>query len=101
MEKRTPHTRLHDVQTMVRAGQTAITNTALIGAAQMGFGSKKEIFDVILALTPADFYKSMTAYNDHTTWHEVYRPVYNGQQIYMKFIVSSGVLVVSFKELGI
>ncbi|MBB3322070.1 type II toxin-antitoxin system MqsR family toxin [Atlantibacter sp. RC6] len=99
MEKKTPHTRLHIVKTMVRAGLAAVTNTALIGAAQMGFSSKQEIFNVILALEPADFYKSMTAYHDSTCWHEVYRPFYKGQQIYMKFIVTDGVLIVSFKEL--
>lgn len=99
MEKRMPHTRLHIVKTMIRAGLTAITHSALIGAARMGFCSRQEIFDVILALEPADFYKSMTAHHDHTCWHDVYRTVYNGQQIYMKFIVTDGVLVVSFKEL--
>lgn len=101
MEKNTPHTRLHVVKAMVQSGLTAITNSALISAAEMGFGSKQEIFDVLLALTPADFYKSMTSYNDHTSWHEAYRPFYNGQHIYMKFIVTNGVLVVSFKESGI
>lgn len=99
MEKKTPHTRLHIVKTMVRAGLAAVTNTVLIGAAQMGLSSKQEIFNVILALEPADFYKSMTAYHDSTCWHEVYRPFYKGQQIYMKFIVTDGVLIVSFKEL--
>lgn len=99
MEKRTPHTRLHSVKVMVRAGLTAVTRSALIGAAQMGFGSSQEIFDVVLTLEPSDFYKSMTAHYDHTCWHDVYRTVYNGQQIYMKLIVTDGVLVVSFKEL--
>lgn len=76
-----------------------MTNSALIGAAQLGFDSRQAIFDVILALEPADFYKSMTSYDDHTRWHEVYRPVFKGQQLYMKFIVTEGVLIVSFKEL--
>ncbi|MEG1213995.1 MAG: type II toxin-antitoxin system MqsR family toxin [Leclercia sp.] len=98
MEKRTPHTRLHIVKMMVRAGLTAVTRSALTGAAQIGFGSRQEIFNVILMLEPGDFYKSMTAFHDHTCWHDVYRTVYHGQQIYMKFIVTEGVLVVSFKE---
>ncbi|WP_213716559.1 type II toxin-antitoxin system MqsR family toxin [Cedecea lapagei] len=40
----------------------------------------------------------MTAYHDHTLWHEVNRPVFNGQSLYIKLIVHSGVLIVSFKE---
>ncbi len=84
---------------MVRAGLAAVTNSALIGAAQMGLSSKQEIFNVILALEPAEFYKSMTAYHDPMCCHEVYRPFYKGQQIYMKFIVTDEVLIVSFKEL--
>ncbi|WP_350223392.1 type II toxin-antitoxin system MqsR family toxin [Leclercia adecarboxylata] len=99
MEKRAPHTRLHIVKTMVRAGLTAVTHSALIGAARMGFCSRQEIFDVVLALEPTDFYKSMTAHHDHTCWHDVYRTVYKDQTIYMKLIVTDGVLVVSFKEL--
>lgn len=99
MEKRTPHTRLYIVKAMVRAGLTAITHSALIGAAQMGICSRQEIFEIVLALEPADFYKSMTAHHDRSCWHDVYRTVYNGQQIYLKIIVTEGVLVVSFKEL--
>ncbi|WP_416413819.1 type II toxin-antitoxin system MqsR family toxin [Pantoea sp. App145] len=44
-----------------------------------------------------DFFKSMTAYDDHTNWHEVYRPDYHGKQIYLEFIVTDGVLIMSFK----
>ena len=98
-EKGTAHTRLHLVKALVLAGQARTTITALNDAAAMGFSSRKEMFDVVLALETKDFYKSMTAYDDHTCWHEVYRPVWKGRRIYMKFIVQNGVLIVSFKEL--
>ena len=98
MEKRTPLTRLSFIHSMVRAGNVAITHTALAGGATLGFTAKRDFFDVVLALSPRDFEKSMTAYHDHTLWHEVYRPVFNGQSLYIKLIVHSGVLIVSFKE---
>lgn len=99
MEKRTPHTRLNTLKQMVRDGMVGITNTALISAAQIGFHSKHDILEVVLALSTGDFYKSMTAYHDHTCWHEVYRPIYKGQPLYIKLIVSGNLLIVSFKEL--
>ncbi|MCX8985158.1 type II toxin-antitoxin system MqsR family toxin [Citrobacter portucalensis] len=99
MEKGTPHTRLHIVKELVKAGKVKVVTTAYNTAAAIGFKSRAEMYAVILTLTPADFYKSMTAYNDHTSWHEVYRPTSNGQRLYIKFIVSDGVLIVSFKEL--
>lgn len=101
MEKKTPHTRLVDVQAMVKAGKVSSTKSADIGAVELGLPTPTlpEICKVIAALTTADFYKSMTAYHDHTIWHEVYRPNYKGQQIYLKFIVTANVVIVSFKEL--
>lgn len=99
MEKRTPHTRLDTIQNLVRDGRVCITNTALISASQIGFQSKREIFEVVMALKTGDFYESMTAYHDHTCWHDVYRPTYKGPPLYIKFIVSGSLLIVSFKEL--
>jgi len=56
------------------------------------------MFEVILALTPSDFYKSMEAEKDPGYWQEVYKPVYLCQDIYLKFIVKDDVVIVSFKE---
>jgi motility quorum-sensing regulator/GCU-specific mRNA interferase toxin len=60
MEKRTPHCKLAVVKAMV----------ALAGAAALGFGFK-EIVGVVAALTPKDFYKSMTTHADHRVWQDV------------------------------
>jgi motility quorum-sensing regulator/GCU-specific mRNA interferase toxin len=97
-EKGTPHTRLDVVKALVRAGKIRTTLSALNDAAALGFSSLEEMLVVILALETKDFYKSMTAYHDHTCWHDVYRPVFSGLRIYMKFIVRDDVLIVSFKE---
>ena len=54
---------------------------------------------VLLALEPADFYKSMTTHADHTVWQDVYRPSTEVGDVYLKLTVIDGVLIVSFKEL--
>ena len=73
MEKRTPHCKLAVVKAMVAAGKVRITISALAGAAALGFGFK-EIVGVVAALTPKDFYKSMTTHADHRVWQDVHLP---------------------------
>lgn len=51
-----------------------------------------------MTLTVKDFYKSMTSYNDHTQWQDVYRPNTEGIKLYVKLTVQDGVLILSFKE---
>jgi motility quorum-sensing regulator/GCU-specific mRNA interferase toxin len=55
---------------MVAAGNVRITVSALAGGAAMGFGFD-QILGVVAALTPRDFYKSMTTHADHRIWQEV------------------------------
>ena len=57
------------------------------------------IVTVIEALTPADFYKSMTTHVDHRVWQDVYRPSTPAGEVYLKLTVMDDVLIVSFKEL--
>ena len=54
---------------------------------------------VVMALTTADFHKSMTTHADHRVWQDVYRPVRPAGQVYVKLTVIDEVLIVSFKEL--
>ena len=64
----------------------------------MGLGLS-EMLDVVLTLTPSDFYKSMTTHADHTVWQDVYRPSTQVGDVYLKLTVIEDVLIVSFKEL--
>ena len=98
MEKRTPHCRLAVVKTLVGAGKVRATVSALAGGAALGFGFE-EIVGVIAALTPRDFYKSMTTHVDHHIWQDVYRPKTPAGEVYLKLTVIDGVLIVSFKQL--
>ena len=98
MEKRTPHCKLTDVKALVAAGKVRTTNAARTGAIELGL-SLSDMLDVVVALTPADFYKSMTTHADHTIWQDVYRPSTQAVDVYLKLTVVNDVLIVSFKEL--
>jgi len=98
MEKQVPHCRLTKVKALVEAGKVRTTYSAEFSAAQMGLGIP-DMLDVVLALTTADFYKSMTTHADHTVWQDVYRPSTQAGDVYLKLTVTNDVLIVSFKEL--
>ena len=98
MEKSTPHCRLPVVKAMIEAGKVRSTMSALAGGAALGFDFSG-IVEVVLALTPSDFYKSMTTHADHRVWQDVYRPMTAAGEVYLKLTVLDDVLIVSFKEL--
>ena len=98
MEKRTPHCKLVVVKKLIAAGKVRATVSALAGGAALGFGFD-DIIGVVAALSPRDFYKSMTTHADHRTWQDVYRPKTPAGDVYLKLTVIDDVLIVSFKEL--
>ncbi|SEJ64583.1 motility quorum-sensing regulator / GCU-specific mRNA interferase toxin [Azotobacter beijerinckii] len=98
MEKRKPHCKLEVVKALLEAGKIRMTATAVVGAELLGF-DRAGMVDVVRALTPADFYKSMTTHADHTIWQDVYHPSTAFGDVYLKLTVDAGVLIVSFKEL--
>ena len=98
MEKRTPHCKLTVVQALVEDGKVRTTHAARAGANELGL-ALFEMLDVVMALTPADFYKSMTTHADHTVWQDVYRPNTQVGDMYLKLTVIDDVLIISFKEL--
>lgn len=98
MEKRTPHCELAVVKGLVKAGKVRTTQTARTGAVQLGFDFQG-MLEVVLSLTSADFYKSMTTHADHRIWQDVYRPKTSFGDVYLKLTVIEDVLIVSFKEL--
>ena len=98
MEKQTPHCKLSVVKALVEAGKVRTTHAARIGANELGF-DLSDMLAVVMALTPADFYKSMTTHADHTVWQDVYRPSTQAGDVYLKLTVIDDVLIVSFKEL--
>lgn len=98
MEKRTPHCKLAIVKALVEAGKVRTTHAARAGANELGF-EFSDMLAVVMALTPAEFYKSMTTHGDHAVWQDVYRPSTRAGDVYLKLTVIDDVLIVSFKEL--
>ena len=93
-----PHCKLPVVKAMIEAGKVRSTLSALAGGAALGFDFEG-IVSVVMAPSPADFYKSMNTHADHRVWQDVYRPTTPAGEIYLKLTVIDDVLIVSFKEL--
>ncbi len=98
MEKRNPHFALAVVKNLIETGRVRMTASAVTGAELLGF-DRTGMVGIVLALTPADFYKSMTTYANHTIWQDVYHPRTSAGDVYLKLTVIDDVLIVSFKEL--
>lgn len=98
MEKNKPSCPLQQVKQLVMVGKLRLTATAMASAMMLGF-DKSAVAAEILALNMNEFYKSMTTYNDHHIWQDVYRHNSAAGMLYMKLTVIGDVLVVSFKEL--
>lgn len=98
MEKRSPHCKLAVVKALIEAGKVRTTHAARAGANELGL-ALSDMLNVVMALTPADFYKSMTTHADHAVWQDVYRPSTQAGDLYLKLTVIDDVLIVSFKEL--
>lgn len=98
MEKRTPHCKLALVKKLVGAGKVRTTQSARVGAIELGL-SLADMLAVVMDLAPGDFHKSMTTHADHTVWQDVYRPRTRVGNVYLKLTVIDDVLIVSFKEL--
>ncbi|MFZ8915497.1 MAG: type II toxin-antitoxin system MqsR family toxin, partial [Pseudomonadales bacterium] len=73
MEKGTPHVSLLKIQELTLAGKVRSTWSALNGAAALGLDFDN-MLEILRTLKARDFYKSMTAYNNHRLWQDVYRP---------------------------
>jgi motility quorum-sensing regulator / GCU-specific mRNA interferase toxin len=58
------------------------------------------IVAAIAAVQRADFEKSMTAQHNHKLWQDVYKPTFNGTELYVKFTRDSQgqFLLISFKQ---
>lgn len=98
MEKGRPHYPLAKVISCIEEGRARATTSALSGAAQMGL-SFRDILAVVGDLKNQKFFKSMTTYNDHQVWQDVYHVQTSAGEAYLKLTVVDGLLIVSFKEL--
>lgn len=72
MEKNTPHYDLAVIKSEVRRlGQNAFTKTSVRSAEKLGF-NVSEMQEIVFELQTKMLYKSMTTYEDHRIWQDVY-----------------------------
>ena len=100
MEKGTPHCKLSKVKRLVETGKVRATASAFNGARQVGIHDLAGMCAIVLSLTPANFYKSVTTHADQRIWQDVYHAkTADSDEVYLKLTVIDDVLIVSFKEL--
>lgn len=100
MEKNTPHYNLAVIKEDVRRlGKGAFTKTARNNGRDLGF-SVREMQEVVFGLRSNMLFKSMTTYDDHRIWQDVYHIGSHDLEIYIKVTYCSGgePPVISFKE---
>lgn len=75
------------------------TMTALIGAEDLGI-DEYMIVDIIRNLSAKDFDKTMPSEVNPAIWQDVYKPIVDGQELYVKFTLDSRgqLLLISFKD---
>ncbi|ODN41404.1 type II toxin-antitoxin system MqsR family toxin [Piscirickettsia litoralis] len=77
-----------------------MTVLAVRGYTALGF-TQSDVVAAIQALTSDDFFKTMEPYTEgFTAWQDVYKPIYNGIGLYIKFQKNpeTGETIISFKE---
>ena len=100
MEKGAPHCKLSVVKALIEADKVKATASAFNGARDLGINDLAGMCAVVMSLTSADFFKSMTTHADHRIWQDVYRAsTASSADVYLKLTVIDDVLIVSFKEL--
>ena len=100
MEKGAPHCKLSVVKALIEADRVKATASAFNGARDLGINDLAGMCAVVMSLTSADFFKSMTTHADHRIWQDVYRTsTANSADVYLKLTVIDDVLIVSFKEM--
>ena len=80
LDKLTPS---YDLETF-KQSTFDIKRSAMLGAAELGF-SQADIYSAVSSMERKHFYKSMTSYQDHRIWQDVYHVPYRGITLYVKF----------------
>jgi motility quorum-sensing regulator/GCU-specific mRNA interferase toxin len=99
MDKKRPTYNLEDIKEALSSQDLLrITRTARKSVIEMGLRDS-DVINIIQRLEASNFYKSMTSYQDHRVWQDVYHTKYGELILYLKFTIDSeGFFVLSFKE---
>ena len=97
MEKRIAHYSLSTIKELIAKKKYVVTLSARQSYTAVGI-EDDEVLAVISELKSRDLYKSMTNYNNHLLWHDVYHSSYKGIDLYIKLQVKEDAIIISFKE---
>ena len=100
MRGRTPRYSLARIKAaFADAARLNRTLSAAEGAEELGMDGQA-VVDVIASLTAEDFEKSMPSDRDPAIRQDVYKPVVDSRELYVKFTLDAqgGLLLISFKE---
>jgi motility quorum-sensing regulator/GCU-specific mRNA interferase toxin len=99
MEKRKPHHDLTGFKTeFVTERALRLSIVAERSMSALGF-TRADVVVMVQGMTRAMFLKSMTTYEDHTVWQDVYHVPFQGLVLYVKLMVDEkGRLIISLKE---
>jgi motility quorum-sensing regulator/GCU-specific mRNA interferase toxin len=96
---RQPHYPLRKVKAaFADAARINRTMSAADGAEELGM-DEQAVVDVIATLVARDFDKSMPSEISPAIWQDVYKPVLEGRELYVKFTpdMQGDLLLISFK----
>jgi motility quorum-sensing regulator / GCU-specific mRNA interferase toxin len=98
--RRRPHYSLKAIKAaFADVGRLNRTMTAVDGAEDLDM-DEYAVVEVIAGLTPNDFDKSMRSGTTQATWQDVYKPIVDDRELYVKFTLDARgqLLLISFKE---
>jgi motility quorum-sensing regulator / GCU-specific mRNA interferase toxin len=98
-QQRQPHCPLKTIKAAFSdAVRLYRTLTAVDGAEDLGM-DEQDVVDVIAALTSHDFDKSMQSDDNPAIWQDVYKPIIDRRELYVKFTLDKRgeLLLISFK----
>lgn len=89
MDKFTPTYDLDAIKACVDdPDKMEITTIATLGALELGFGRDK-IIETVKSIQKKNFYKSMTTYQNHRVWQDVYHVPSEVGLLYVKFVAGT------------
>lgn len=91
------HYSLETIKELIAKKKYIVTLSARQNYTALGLNDD-DVLEVIEKLTSKHLYKSMTSYNNHKMWHDVYHSRYEKTELYIKIQVNENVIIISFKE---
>jgi Motility quorum-sensing regulator, toxin of MqsA len=98
--RKQPHYPLKDIKAaFCEAARLNRTMTAANGAEVLGM-DEQTVVDLVAGLTGRDFDKSMPSDIEPAIWQDVYKPIIDHRELYVKFTLDARgeLLLISFKE---